>query len=364
MYFPAFTLFLMKGINLNSDTDVPEYIWNKIYGRLTYLTPVYERVPIYLVDEPTMDRIHPPERSLSMDILKERLPGIMGGLKEEAEQIMKERRNNEREGNREEELPRWASIIEEGLSMFSQSVFVGYGVYMENFQPQPELADDLTEILEKRTEYNKALKEQILAQHPHYPAGEVIFICPERIYRHEKPELLFQKVVIHELAHAFVGGERYEDYERGYGRVIEESLANAVALSHFRKKETPALKAFIATQPPEYRGCYFWIDDFPSNEHKFMRYHLEHWRNRPANLLLAKHAFLHPIFRDPCEFEFFIHVILKRLPLLDFWFFIRDFGFSREILKDALVQNHEKNNHRPLCNLISLAILQFVAEQG
>jgi len=145
---------------------------------------------------------------------------------------------------------------------------------------------------------------------------------------------------------------------------IEESLANAVALSHFRKKETPALKAFIATQPPEYRGCYFWIDDFPSNEHKFMRYHLEHWRNRPANLLLAKHAFLHPIFRDPCEFEFFIHVILKRLPLLDFWFFIRDFGFSREILKDALVQNHEKNNHRPLCNLISLAILQFVAEQG
>ena len=247
--------------------------------------------------------------------------------------------------------------------MFSQSVFVGYGVYMENFQPQPELADDLTEILEKRTEYNKALKEQILAQHPHYPAGEVIFICPERIYRHEKPELLFQKVVIHELAHAFVGGERYEDYERGYGRVIEESLANAVALSHFRRKETPALKAFIATQPPEYRGCYFWMDNLPSKEQVFMRYHLEKWRNRPVNLLLPKQVIRHPIFRDPYEFEFFIRIISRWQPL-PYWYFLDHLGFPREILEDALEQNYEKDNHRPLCNLISLVILQFVAEQG
>ncbi|QOR76291.1 MAG: hypothetical protein IMW88_01585 [Thermoflavifilum sp.] len=341
----------MIGINLNSDTDAPKYIWNKIYGRLTYLTPAYERVPIYLVDEATMDRIHPPERSLSMDVLKERLPGIMGRLEEEAERM------------REEELPRWASIIEEGLNACFTSQMSALGAYFHDFQPQPELAHDLTNILEERTKYDKALKEQIRAQHPRLPAGEVIFICPERIYRHEKPELLFQKVVIHELAHAYVGGERNEDYRRGYGRVIEESLANAVALSHFRRKETPALKAFIATQPPEYRGCYFWIDNLSTNEHLFMRYHLEHWRNRPVNLLLAKHVFRHPIFRDPDEFEFFIHKIFRRQPL-SYWYFLDHWGFPREILKDALEQNYEKNNHRPLCNLISLAILQFVAEQG
>jgi len=355
MYFPAFKLFLMKGINLNSDTDVSMYIWNKIYGRLTYLTPVYERVPIYLVDEATMDRIHPPERSLSMDILKERLPGIMDRLKEEAERM------------REEELPRWASIIEERLNACFTSQMSALGVYFHDFQPQPELADDMGKILERMAIHNEykngEVKDDVLAQHPHFPAGEVIFICPERIYRHEKPELLFQKVVIHELAHAYVQGKRSEDYRRGYGRVIEESLANAVALSHFRKKETPALKAFIATQPPEYRGCYFWIDDISSND-VFMRYHLEQWRNRPVNLLLAKLVFLHHMFRHPHDFEYFMHVILRRLPLPYFWYFLDHWGFPREILEDALEQNYEKDNHRPLCNLISLVILQFVAEQG
>jgi hypothetical protein len=250
MYFPAFKLFLMKGINLNSHIGAPEYIWNKIYGRLTYLTPAYERVPIYLVDEATMDRIHPPERSLSEDILKERLPGIRDRLKVEAERMRDELENkekekaqnneaqhprnrdqqtersrpeNERERNREEELPRWVSIIEKGLNAGFTSQMLALGFYFHDFQPQPELADDLTEILEERTKYDEALKEQIRAQHPHFPAGEVIFICPERIYLHEKPRLLFQKVVIHELAHAFVGGRRNEDYERGYGRVIEEA---------------------------------------------------------------------------------------------------------------------------------------------
>jgi hypothetical protein len=139
-----------------------------------------------------------------------------------------------------------------------------------------------------------------------------------------------------------------------------------VALGHFRKKETPALKAFIATQPPEYRGCYFWMDEpqrmtpYYWRVYTEMCHKLEGWANKPVDLLLPAHLY-----------DFIKH---KRLPIHIFLEELYDYyhyGFSNlfpfrdaTIFLEALEQNYEKNNHRPLCNLLSLAILQFVAEQG
>ncbi|SFV33478.1 hypothetical protein [Thermoflavifilum thermophilum] len=336
----------MRGININSRVTVPDNIWNKIYGRLTYLTPTYERVPIYLVDEQTMDRISPPKRCLNDECLASSLRRIDELLEEKSERLQEMRRS-------ETETPRWVTAIDEILSECLTSKMVHLGVYLHDSQPQPDLAAELTKLIE-----NAEYKHELLSQHPDFPKGEVIFICPERIYEHDNPELLFQKVVIHELAHAFVAGDRQTDYQKLYGRVIEESLANAVALSHFREKETPPLKAFIAKQPPEYRGCYYWMfsenefieKEFGSSPYLFLRA----WKEEPATILFPFWLInLYPPHR----------LLIYLRYVYEFWPSPNIFPShtSLEIWEEAIDIYRQKDDYRPICNLISKAILEFVA---
>ncbi|MEO0225158.1 MAG: hypothetical protein ABIL76_08730 [candidate division WOR-3 bacterium] len=48
-------------------------------------------------------------------------------------------------------------------------------------------------------------------------------------------------------------------YKYDFGRVIEESLANAIAFIHFKGYERNVISEFINNQPVEYQGCYFWL---------------------------------------------------------------------------------------------------------
>jgi hypothetical protein len=91
--------------------------------------------------------------------------------------------------------------------------------------------------------------------------GPAIFLCPERIVdwgtREGVPTALVQdKVYYHELAHALMdtADTAPDPYREPWGLVVEESLADWVAVSHFQGSEALAVHRLIKGQPPEYLG--------------------------------------------------------------------------------------------------------------
>lgn len=86
-----------------------------------------------------------------------------------------------------------------------------------------------------------------------------ILICPERIEEcvgstGAPLHLAFDKVLYHELGHAFMDTAPAPD--EGWGRALEESLANLWALSHFRSSTERAwVLRIIGESLPEYRGA-------------------------------------------------------------------------------------------------------------
>jgi len=91
--------------------------------------------------------------------------------------------------------------------------------------------------------------------------GPAIFLCPERIVdwgaREGVPTALVQdKVYYHELAHALMdtADTAPDPYQEPWGLVVEESLADWVAVSRFQGSEALAVHRLIKGQPPEYLG--------------------------------------------------------------------------------------------------------------
>jgi hypothetical protein len=91
--------------------------------------------------------------------------------------------------------------------------------------------------------------------------GPAIFLCPERIVdwgaREGVPTALVQdQVYYHELAHALMdtADTAPDPYREPWGLVVEESLANWVAVSRFQGSEALAVHRLIKGQPPEYLG--------------------------------------------------------------------------------------------------------------
>lgn len=88
-----------------------------------------------------------------------------------------------------------------------------------------------------------------------------ILICPERIGEcvgstGAPLHLAFDKVLYHELGHAFMDTAPAPD--EGWGRALEESLANLWALSHFTSSTERAwVLRIIGESLPEYRGQSF-----------------------------------------------------------------------------------------------------------
>jgi len=217
--------------NVDSGVKVPANIWNKVGGRLTYLATAYTNVPIYLVNPDTMDKIKPPETGYDPECVKRSMEKIRGS---------------------EDYRRRYAETIEKAWEILSECKGITYsmvGVYTEDAHK--------------------------IREHTGENEPRAIFICPERIYNsnHSKPDIVFQFVVIHELAHAYQG--MCKDYSKEWGKVIEESLANAVAYSHFEKKEKNAILEHISQQPCEYKGYTFWN---PDSEPRSLLHLLDFWR--------------------------------------------------------------------------------------
>lgn len=216
--------------NLNSRIVYHEKLEEQLIKRLDFLLDKFWNIPVYLVDEPLMDFLYPPQkrRVLNDECVKE---------------ILNVRTDKD---NMEE--------IFERLNRCRNKTMVAVGLY------KPGLSPEESQEIENRTGH-------------HISDRETIYICPERIdnwaQKYEesigKPvqgayDIIFQMLLIHELVHAYMNDSIKSRYanELWYS-IIEESMANAVAFKHFLTKEKKIISWAMSTQPLEYRGYVYWI---------------------------------------------------------------------------------------------------------
>lgn len=191
-------------------------------GRFSFITP---KVPVYTVSKYTIDKLYPPQKKITI-----------------AEECLKELRTFERklmEIFTEEET----DIFIREVDRFMERCFVkrrnGFsvvGLYLSEIPK--EIARELD-----------------IEQKPS------VFICCERCKEWGErkgipAKIVFKKVLFHEFAHADMDvGKNTNYYNTWWGKVIEESLANAIALTRFKDKEEVGLAiSLILDQPVEYKG--------------------------------------------------------------------------------------------------------------
>ena len=201
---------MLKISNLNSSQEIA-YKEDKIVALSGILADAMKRVPVYLVDEETMDRLYPPQKRklLNEECIKELL--YSEELRETQEEVLER-------------------CLREAVGKM-----VAVGLYLR------DVPDDL--------------QGEIYW-------GPLILICPERCVNWGDktgvpPEFVFTKVLFHEFAHAYldVNKVRSQYYDKWWGKVIEESFANYIALTRFKSysDRSKAIK-LIVEQPLEYKA--------------------------------------------------------------------------------------------------------------
>jgi len=243
--------------NLDS-TQTINYNEDKIIALSGILSEKMKKVPVYLVNEQTMDKLYPPQKRKLLD-----------------EECLKEFLNYREEGINEENF-------EEIFDKCSKEVIskvIAVGLYMRN------IPDWL---------YNQFndLKE---------PA---IFICPERCKdwgdkQNIPAEFVFTKVLFHEYAHAYLDVDRSSDYyNTSWGKIIEESLANYIAYTRLESMEDKANAIkLISDQPLEYRGSLALIEE----------------RGFIPPILFRRHWYLEDLFD-------YLHYLYRRYGILPYGF--------------------------------------------
>ncbi len=237
----AQTLTAMRVHNIDSRVSVPDLLWDLAARRLTYLQTPLHQVPIYLVSPKTIDKFHIPQTS----------------------------------GSNRKCLAIARKTLREKL---------------KDFNPESTSISDLVDKIYKDCERKVILLalylpdiSTSLSSFPSPPptsSGPAILVCAERILRKNNGELLIQKVLIHELVHAYRGVEGWRPWGKVWRRHIEESLANAIAFVHFTPKERSILAAFMARQPAEYAAYTFWLKWKSREEFHTL---LKGWRRGPAS---------------------------------------------------------------------------------
>jgi hypothetical protein len=196
-------------------------------------------LPVYLVNSAQMDRLYPPERRRTF-CDPERVRRALRDLRSRGEE-------------REEDRGLLWEALRDGsdCDLFRRTVAVG--LYMRSL--------------------DGVSKGSVLGlgnpdhQDPGAPPafqadpGPAIFLCPERIvdwgaWEGVPTALVQDQVYYHELAHALMdtADTAPDPYLKPWGLVVEESLANWVAVSRFQGSEALAVHRLIKGQPPEYLG--------------------------------------------------------------------------------------------------------------
>ncbi|MEO0224187.1 MAG: hypothetical protein ABIL76_03740 [candidate division WOR-3 bacterium] len=281
--------------NRDSSIQISFGLVRSAVSRLTFLAKAYAEISqIELVNEKTMDNICPPQKGYDPECAR-------SAIRKVRERIVN---FNENIGNYEESVSIVNSLWGE-VSECNKWTFPALACYSKN--------------------ENK------------------IYICPERIYKHKEPQIIFQKVLIHELVHAYLKTDKLNEHER----IIEESLANAIAFIHF-DKEKAIVSEFIKNQPLEYQGCYYWL----KYNKDFLPFVLEDWKDRKFNRI---HWWFYPY-----DIDEIIYILRRYYPFYPFYwfsFFVLSFEIPYRLARALVEYYYKTKDQRPLLKLLAMEIL-------
>ena len=224
-------------------------------------------LPVFLVNPNQMDMLYPREYRRALD--PEQIRKL---LQEEA---LREARKREREQEtgewreRREEEPDFFDRLQRseedqiGWSKYSEVILVGLYLHLErcdqNFRSGVLRQGD--------SNAQTAEAENAFLNHQ----APAIFLCCERIVDWASRvgvshHLVMDKVYYHELGHGVMDtlpDGAPNPYFETWGRIVEESLANAIAYRCFKGKEALWVQRLIQDQPAEYLGyalaCHFAV---------------------------------------------------------------------------------------------------------
>lgn len=225
---PSFTLY-----SIDNQKEVHPNLPTRAYKRLTFLQSYMRSVPIFLVGEDTIDALYHTDRTgINPHCLKDKLL------------------NDTKIFHQSDIL--WRFIAESDCCSYKLSP-LGLYVYKLSEAEQQDLINKVSPKEEKKRE-----------EMAPFLKGPAIFLCPDRIFKDSSngdEELIFEAVLIHELVHAYKPDFFWsrDFYQQEWGRLIEESLANAISLLHFRPEEQKPLEDFMKRQPLEYAAYDYWL---------------------------------------------------------------------------------------------------------
>lgn len=194
------------------------------------------KIPVYLVNEQQMDYLYPPELRKALD------PECLIRIFDESPDI--------------EENPDKLDMLEDICNSWDKyCVVVAVGLYLKlrgYGQSERQKVIDLGD----NGICDPVARDSFLSEH-----NPSVFLCPERVINWAgragiPSDLVLAKVYYHELGHAFMDTLKKgpNPYSKLWGRVIEESLANLIAVKQFKGKEAILIHRLIKDQPAEYRG--------------------------------------------------------------------------------------------------------------
>jgi hypothetical protein len=259
--------------NFDSQVQVTNDTKNYAIATLGFLANTFDNTPVYFVRPETMDKIYPPKKRICLDgeCVKETLKRWIDekkdrersfdrsskneeadkGFKRTTESTRENSRNPEKsDENEEQEEDIWVKIQECARKTTVRTIAIA--VYDENptvvnVEPKPSVF-----ICNERVEN---IGNDLVAQGSYEPKdGELCF------------KNLFTAVFLHELTHAYIKTPA-NIYSKAWGKMIEESLCNAVAYRLIKNwKARSILSHFFLSQPVEYTGYSY----FQLNTEKFM----------------------------------------------------------------------------------------------
>ncbi|MCL6535866.1 MAG: hypothetical protein K6U77_07310 [Armatimonadetes bacterium] len=213
-------------------------------------------LPVFLVNPNQMDMLYPPEYRRALD--PERTRKL---LQEEALREAQKREREQETGEwreRREEEPDFFDRLQRseedqiGWSKYSEVIPVGLYLHLErcnqNFR---------SGVLKQGDENVRTAEAENTFLNHQAPA---ILLCCERIVDWANRlgishHLVMDKVYYHELGHAIMDtlpDGAPNPYLKSWGRIVEESLANAIAYRCFKGKEARLVQRIMREQPAEY----------------------------------------------------------------------------------------------------------------
>jgi hypothetical protein len=224
-------------------------------------------LPVFLVNPNQMDMLYPREYRRALD--PEQIRKL---LQEEALREAQKREREQETGEwreRREEEPDFFDRLQRseedqiGWSKYSEVILVGLYLHLErcdqNFRSGVLRQGD--------SNAQTAEAENAFLNHQ----APAIFLCCERIVDWASRvgvshHLVMDKVYYHELGHGVMDtlpDGAPNPYFETWGRIVEESLANAIAYRCFKGKEALWVQRLIQDQPAEYLGyasaCHFAV---------------------------------------------------------------------------------------------------------